>query len=333
MKKDLTNPEVYCAAESEPATETETAPDAKSPAADRPKPAPRRNYKSAKAKAKSETVSDLKSASGRTLTIQQALDLSPPTLGDGIDAARDYITKVHPVIEKTEGNLTELVARIGTILLAYRNSEHGAHGKWESFLEANFPLSKRTARNYMALALETTPEQRTGKGLTDVYEEIGVVTRPGRKASHRFLARLEDVEDFARTCIEHIHGIATRFEDAVEPYDGANRDIGGYISLSCNALRDQLDTCIAAAKTVKKSVATLAESKAPDGRRFVAEELDNGLHEHDSSVWSDLPDGVTGDGTDIMDLPCCEKEAIMAGLARSEGKCRECGKKIKARKK
>lgn len=39
-------------------------------------PAPRRKYKSAKAKAKSETVSNLESATDATLTIQQALDLT-----------------------------------------------------------------------------------------------------------------------------------------------------------------------------------------------------------------------------------------------------------------
>ncbi len=292
----------------------------------------RRKYKSAKAKAKSETVSDLKSATDATLTIQQALGLTPPAFGDGIDAARDYITKVHPVIEKTEGNLTELVARIGTILLAYRNSEHGAHGKWGPFLDKHFPLSERTARNYMAVAMETTAEQRAGKGITDVYAMIGVVKRPGEKAISRFLAQLEEVQDFAGSCVEQIHGIAKRFEDAVAPYDGANRDIGGYIAFSCNALRDQLDTCIAAARTVKKSVATLAGSKAPEGTRFVAEELDDGLHEHDTSMWPDLPEGTADDGTYIADLPCCDKEAIMSGLGKSEGKCRECGKTIKARK-
>ena len=314
------------------ATDIEEPVEAKSRAVDSPNPAPRRKYKSAKAKAKSETVSDLKSATDATLTIQQALDLSPPTLGDGIEAARDYINKVHPVIRNAEGSLTELVARIGTILLAYRNSEHGAYGKWEPFLEQNFPLSKRTARNYMSVALETTPEERAGKPVTEVYEMIGVVKRPGEKANSRFLARLEEVQDFARSCVEHIHGIATRFENAVEPYDGANRDIGGYIAFSCDTLREQLDTCIAAAKTVKKSVAMLAESKAPDGTRFVGEELHPGPDEHDTSVWSDLPEGTIDDGTNIMDLPCCEKEAIMSGLGRSDGKCRECGKKMKARK-
>lgn len=185
----------------------------------------------------------------------------------------------------------------------------------------------------MSVALETTPEQRAGKRITKVYEEIGVVTRPGKKANSRFLARLEEVEDFAGSCVEHIHGIAKRFEDAVEPYDGANRDIGGYISFSCTALRGQLDTCIAAAKTVKKALATLAESKAPDGTRFVAEELDDGLQEHDVSVWSELPEGTAADGTSIADLPCCEKEEIMAGIGKSGGRCRVCGKKIKARKK
>ena len=229
-----------------------------------PAPPPRRDYRSAKAKAKTETVSDLKLATDAILTIQQALDLSVPTFGEGIEAAGDYIKKVYPVIQKTEGDLTELVARIGTILLAYRNSEHGAYGKWEPFLDVNFPLSHRTARNYMSVALETTAEQRAGKGITKVYEEIGVIKRPGEKAKSRFLAQLEGVEDFAHSCIENIHGIAKRFEDAVEPYDGTNRDIGGYITLSCDALRDQLDICIAAVKTVKKTVATLAESKAPE---------------------------------------------------------------------
>ena len=330
MKSEPTNPVVYDTPK--PGGRAGVEPDANSTAADRHRPTPRRDFKSETAKAKSETVSVLQSPTDAVLTVQEALSLSVPTLGDGIDAAREYIGKVHPVVHNTESSLTELVARIGTILLGFRNSEYGAHGNWEPFLKETFPLSSRTARNYMSVALETTADERAGKRITEVYEMIGVIKRSGERANSRFLVELEVVEDFGRSCIEHIHGIATRFEKAVEPYDGTNRDIGGYITLSSDALQEQLDTCIAAAETSKKSIATVAASRAPEGARFVAEELDDGLHENDISMWSGLPEGKVDDGKDIAGLPCCDKEAIMAGLGRSGGKCRECGKKVNARK-
>lgn len=298
---------------------------AKSLVADRPKPASRRSYKSAKAKAKSETVSDLKSATDATLTIQQALALSPPQLGDGIEAARDYISKVHPVIQKTERDLTELVARIGTILLAYRNSEHGAYGKWEAFLDDNFPLSKRTARNYMSVALETTPEQRAGKGITEVYEEIGVVTRPGKPAKTRFLAAMDKVVGQASSEREAVHKIAEAFESAVSPYNGSNRDIGAFIHEYANQIRTEMTQIREATTLVSESVQTIAAAAAPNGATFHAEGLGE-VRKH--ANWSEFPEGSTIDDKQPEEMTCCDREAVMASINKSSGACRECGLKV-----
>lgn len=281
------------------------------------------------AESKSANVSDSKPASDDSLTISEALELTIPTVDDGIAAARNYVGKIHPLIKQTEGSLTELVARIGMILLAYRNSDHGAHGKWGRFLKDNFPLSERTARNYMQVALETTAEDRAGKQISEVYEMIGVISRPGERVKSRFLAQLDKVEESARSCVEHVHKIATEFEQAIDPYDGSNRDIGGHIALRASALTEQLDLCVAAAETAQNSIAAAAASKAPQGEQYIEEEVGSEQVRHKKELWADLPEGTTEQGKALDELACCEKEAVMQGIGKSSGKCRECGKKIR----
>jgi len=288
-------------------------------------PHKRRNKKSEIVESKSETVSELKSATTTSLSVQEALELPVPTIEDGLALAKQYIAQVDDLIERTECDLTELVARIGTVLLAYRKSEHGSYGKWEAFINANFSFSVRTARNYMSLALETTPEQRAGKGLTEVYEEIGVVTRPGEVAKTRFLATLEKVEKQASAAIEGVHKVAEAFENAVSPYNGSNRDIGTMIHEYANHIATQMKQCQEAATLVSNSVQTIAGTTSPEGAAFHAEGLEAVRQRAD---WSEYPEGTTIDEKQPEEMTCCDREAVMAFINKSTGACRECGRKV-----